>query len=101
MAGLCDGGNEPPGSLKASKMYQLVPSATGWMDSTTPLPHDYNTDEKVQRLRSVNNIDATTVCTHYTAFSPQKLVLHRLRHNQDKIFPYETVRCDEVDADGL
>ncbi|KAJ4447856.1 hypothetical protein ANN_09865 [Periplaneta americana] len=47
MTGLCEDGNEPAGSLKAiCKMYQLVPSATGWMDGiASPLHRHNNTDE--------------------------------------------------------
>ncbi|KAJ4452065.1 hypothetical protein ANN_03581 [Periplaneta americana] len=46
MAGLCEGGNEPPGSLKAkliTSLYQRIPNLTGPVD---------NNDVTLQRNRT-------------------------------------------------
>ncbi|KAJ4448588.1 hypothetical protein ANN_10607 [Periplaneta americana] len=88
MAGLCEGGNEPSGSLKAIcdrnsissktssdtvrreifcnfilryRMYQLVPTATGWMDGIAPFPRRHNNTKKMAFIACILVMSAIQV----------------------------------------
>ncbi|KAJ4447238.1 hypothetical protein ANN_09242 [Periplaneta americana] len=50
--------------VQRNGMYQLVPSATGWMDGTAPLPHRHNNTDEVRHISFLSLFTARQDTSH-------------------------------------